>query len=85
MVAGSAGTSFEFKGIDDGDYVLVETTIPTGYNAWPAEAFTVEATHTTSADIDPDTNHSSFSKINKKETFIGTGNFGANVTLNFYF
>ena len=55
MVAGSAGTSFEFKGIDDGDYVLVETTIPTGYNAWPAEAFTVEATHTTSADIDPDT------------------------------
>ena len=37
------------------------------------------------ADIDPDTNHSSFSKINKKETFIGTGNFGANVTLNFYF
>ena len=55
MVAGSAGTSFEFKGIDDGDYVLVETTIPTGYNAWPAEAFTVEATHTTSADIDPET------------------------------
>lgn len=39
------GDSFEFKGIDDGNYVLVETTIPDGYNAWEAVAFVVTAEH----------------------------------------
>ena len=40
------GSQFEFKGIDDGTYVLVETTVPTGYNPWTAEAVVVDATHT---------------------------------------
>ena len=48
----TSGNVFSFKGIDDGTYVLVETTVPTGYNAWAAEKFTVEATHTATADID---------------------------------
>ena len=43
-VSGST-TSFEFKGIDDGKYVLVETTIPEGYNAFVAEEVEVSATH----------------------------------------
>ena len=40
------GDTFDFKGVDDGNYVLVETTIPAGYNAWDAVAFTIDATHT---------------------------------------
>ena len=47
--AGDA-TKFEFKGIDDGDYVLVETTTPAGYNTVAPIAFTVSATHDELAD-----------------------------------
>lgn len=39
------GDTFGFKGVDDGNYVLVETTIPAGYNAWDAEEFTITAEH----------------------------------------
>ncbi len=52
VVAGQKGTvtadttQFSFNGIDDGTYVLVETAVPTGYNAWTAKEFTVSATHT---------------------------------------
>ena len=46
----ATGSTFDFKGIDDGNYVLVETTIPNGYNAWDAVAFTVSATHDVNAD-----------------------------------
>ena len=49
LVTGSQ-TSFEFKGIDDGKYVLVETTIPEGYNAFVAEEFEVTATHSAESD-----------------------------------
>ena len=49
LVTGST-TSFEFKGIDDGTYVLVETTIPKGYNAFVAEEFEVSATHDEESD-----------------------------------
>ena len=48
-VSGST-TSFEFKGIDDGTYVLVETTIPAGYNAFVAEEVQVSATHDVESD-----------------------------------
>ena len=44
------GTIFDFKGVDDGNYVLVETTIPESYNACDALAFTVSATHDTTSD-----------------------------------
>ncbi len=36
---------FEFSGVDDGTYVLVETTIPAGYNAFKSVEVTVSATH----------------------------------------
>ena len=39
------GTKFEFKGLDDGDYILTETTTPTGYNTIAPIEFTVSATH----------------------------------------
>lgn len=47
------GSTFNFKGIDDGTYVLVETTIPDGYNAWESQTFTVNATHTNDGDTSP--------------------------------
>ena len=45
-------TNFEFRGIDDGKYVLVETTIPKGYNAVEAEEFEIVAGHDYTA-VDP--------------------------------
>ena len=39
----------------------------------------------TSVDNDPDPADANFSRINSKNTFIGTGNMGANITMNFYF
>ena len=44
------GDTFGFNGVDDGNYVLVETTIPKGYNAWEAVAFTISAEHDTKSD-----------------------------------
>ena len=41
----ATGSTFGFTGVDDGNYVLVETTIPDGYNAWDAVAFTISAKH----------------------------------------
>lgn len=39
------GTSFVWKGLDDGDYKLVETTVPEGYNEMENIVFTIQATH----------------------------------------
>ena len=46
-VLGTEGnqTSFEFKGLDDGDYRLTETNTPAGYNTIDPITFTVTATH----------------------------------------
>ncbi|MDE5861101.1 MAG: isopeptide-forming domain-containing fimbrial protein [Ruminococcus sp.] len=41
-----AKTSFEFKGLDDGDYVLIETTVPDGYNPVDPIEFTITAEET---------------------------------------
>lgn len=38
-------TQFEFKGLDDGDYKLTETTTPTGYNTISPIEFTISAEH----------------------------------------
>ncbi len=40
-------TSFEFSGLDDGDYKLTETTTPAGYNTIAPVEFTISATHDT--------------------------------------
>ena len=39
------GDTFGFEGVDDGTYVLVETTVPAGYNAWDAVEFEITAEH----------------------------------------
>lgn len=39
-------TSFAFKGLDDGKYMIKETTTPSGYNTIDPIYFTVESTHT---------------------------------------
>ena len=44
LVTGS-NTSFEYVGLDAGVYVLVETVIPDGYNAFVSETIIVTATH----------------------------------------
>ena len=46
----AAGDTFGFEGVDDGIYVLVETTIPEGYNAWDAVEFEITAEHDVEAD-----------------------------------
>lgn len=48
---GKLMTTFTWKGLDDGDYKLVETTVPEGYNALADVLFTISAVHEeTSAD-----------------------------------
>ena len=48
----SAGdtTTFTFSGLDDGDYKLVETTVPDGYNKASDVEFTISASHSEEAD-----------------------------------
>ena len=48
-VKGEDLTTFVWKGIDDGQYKLVETTTPAGYNTIKPIEFTVTATHTDGA------------------------------------
>lgn len=48
--AGNNITQFEFKGIDDGNYVLVETTVPNGFNPIAPIEFTVTAEHDITSD-----------------------------------
>lgn len=43
-------TTFEFSGLDDGDYRLTETTTPAGYNTISPIDFTISATHEEKAD-----------------------------------
>ena len=46
VVKSEDGTSFTFKGLDDGDYILTETKTPEGYNSIDPIRFTVNANHT---------------------------------------
>lgn len=43
-------TTFEFKGLDAGEYMLSETTTPAGYNTIPDVVFTIAATYDTEDD-----------------------------------
>ena len=45
VVKSKDGTSFTFKGLDDGDYILTETKTPEGYNSIDPIEFTVTASH----------------------------------------
>ena len=42
---GETMTTFTWKGLDDGDYKLVETTVPEGYNKMSDVVFSISATH----------------------------------------
>ena len=63
IAASAEGTSFEFKGIDDGTYRIVESETPPGYNTMIPVDFTVTAVHAddpdelvvTSLTVDPNT------------------------------
>lgn len=46
VVKSTDGTAFTFKGLDDGNYILTETTTPAGYNTIDPITFTVTADHT---------------------------------------
>lgn len=56
VISASEATSFEFTGLDDGDYKLSETTTPSGYNTIADITFTVEAEHDTESDAPKLTN-----------------------------
>ncbi len=43
-------TTFTWKGLDDGDYKLVETTVPEGYNKMEDVLFSISATHDETSD-----------------------------------
>lgn len=43
-------TEFVWTGLDDGDYKLVETTVPAGYNKMSDVVFAISATHSETAD-----------------------------------
>ncbi len=49
-VKGEALTTFVWNRVDDGNYKLVETTVPPTYNKMKDVVFTVSATHKTEAD-----------------------------------
>ncbi|MGN0084251.1 MAG: isopeptide-forming domain-containing fimbrial protein [Atopobiaceae bacterium] len=50
VAAADGKTSFEFSGLDDGDYQLVESTTPAGYNTITPIKFTISATHDEASD-----------------------------------
>ena len=45
VIKNEAGTTFTFKGLDDGKYTLTETKTPSGYNTIKPITFNVTATH----------------------------------------
>lgn len=45
VVKNTEGTTFTFKGLDDGDYILTETVTPATYNTIEPITFTVTADH----------------------------------------
>lgn len=55
MTVDTTGATFGWTGLDDGNYLLVETTVPSGYNAAEPVEFTVDATHNNSGSKDATT------------------------------
>ncbi len=50
FTADDTTTSFEFKGLDDGQYILTETVTPEGYNTMDPITFEITATHDVESD-----------------------------------
>ena len=49
-IDGTDKSTFEWKGLDDGDYKITETVTPAGYNSIDPIEFTIKAGHVTSSD-----------------------------------
>lgn len=74
-VKNDAGTTFTFKGLDDGNYKLVETKEPAGYNKMDDIFFTVTASHDIESDNPALTSLSG--KVPTGEiTFVASDDFG---------
>ncbi|MST89530.1 isopeptide-forming domain-containing fimbrial protein [Sharpea azabuensis] len=74
-------TTFEFTGLDDGDYKLIESTTPAGYNRITPIEFTISATHNETSD-DPQLLTLSGNKTAGEATFTadkGAGSLTTNV------
>lgn len=78
-VKGDEMTTFEWKGLDDGDYKLVETTTPAGYNTIADILFTITAAHDVTSDNPTLT---SLSGGNKFTGEVSTGAVSADIVNN---
>ena len=72
-------TTFEFTGLDDGDYRLTETTTPAGYNTIDPVEFTISATHDEKSD-EPQLTDLSVSKTSAGATFAANKDAGSLTT-----
>lgn len=72
-------TTFEFKGTDAGEYKLVETTVPAGYNKAEDITFTVTATYDTKAD-DPKLTSLTVTPTEANFTVTTTSDDGKSIT-----
>lgn len=77
-------TSFEFKGLDDGKYILTETKTPEGYNTMDPITFEITATHDVESS-NPTLTELSGNKVTGEIEFTvsqGDGSLTANVVNN---
>ena len=72
-------TTFEFKGLDDGEYRLTETTTPAGYNKIDPVEFTISAEHDTESN-DPKLTGLSVSKTSAGAMFAADKDAGSLTT-----
>jgi len=68
FTADDTTTTFEFKGLDDGEYKLIESTTPAGYNTIAPIDFTITATHDVEAD-NPQLRELTVSKVSGEANF----------------
>ncbi len=72
-------TTFTFSGLDDGDYKLIESTTPAGYNTITPIEFTISATHETDSS-DPKLTELTVSKTSDETKFTADKDAGSLTT-----
>lgn len=78
FTAGEA-TTFTFTGLDDGEYKLIESTTPAGYNTITPIEFTISATHDEES-ADPKLTELTVSKVSGEATFTADKDAGSLTT-----
>ena len=68
VVKTNDGTTFTFKGLDDGEYLLEETKTPEGYNTISSITFTITASHDEKSDA-PELKDLNGNKVTGEITF----------------